>query len=70
MNASLQEFANDGLRTLLLGIREINENEAQSWLAEFKNAQSSIGNREDALSQVLEKIEKDFSIVGVTAIEE
>lgn len=70
MNSSLQEFANDGLRTLLLGMREVSASEAENWITEFKKAQSTIGNREESLAKVAEKIEKDFLIIGVTAIED
>jgi len=73
-NLSLQthlgEFAKEGLRTLVLGVRILSEDEYSEWLAKYKTAASSIKDREALLTEVALDIEKKLHIVGATAIED
>lgn len=67
----LEEYASEGLRTLCLSMREIPEEEFQEWNAIFDKASTTVGgNRADELDKAAELIEKDFYLLGATAIED
>lgn len=67
----LEEYASDGLRTLCLAMREVPENEFQQWYQIFDKASTTVdGNRADELDKAAELIEKDFYLLGATAIED
>ena len=70
MQAHLGDFASEGLRTLVLGVRILPEEEVEEWLATYKAAAKSIKNREKLLTSCALAIEKDLHIVGATAIED
>lgn len=70
LQTHLGEFASEGLRTLVLGVKILSEEEAETWLAKFKEASTSIENRDKKLTAVAYEIEKDLHIVGATAIED
>jgi phospholipid-translocating P-type ATPase (flippase) len=66
----LEDFAKDGLRTLVCAKAILNENEYKAWSAEYAEAKCSFIDRDVRIEQVANKIEKNMDIVGVTAIED
>ncbi|KAJ6250449.1 putative phospholipid-transporting atpase [Anaeramoeba flamelloides] len=66
----LNNFANQGLRTLLFGYRYLEESEFSDWLKRYNQAKASLINREDNIHQVCEEIEKDLILFGATGIED
>lgn len=67
----LEEYASEGLRTLCLAMREIPEHEFQEWYRIFDQASTTMGgDRADELDKAAELIEKDFYLLGATAIED
>ncbi|GLI78802.1 aminophospholipid translocase [Penicillium ochrochloron] len=67
----LEEYASEGLRTLCLAMREVPEDEYQQWYQIFNTANTTVGgNRADELDKAAELIEKDFYLLGATAIED
>lgn len=67
----LEEYASEGLRTLCLAMREVSEQEFQQWWQIFEKANTTVGgNRADELDKAAELIEKDFYLLGATAIED
>ncbi|CAI7624889.1 unnamed protein product [Penicillium pancosmium] len=67
----LEEYASEGLRTLCLAMREIPEDEYQQWHKIFETANTTVsGNRAEELDKAAELIEKDFNLLGATAIED
>ncbi|KAF2273383.1 phospholipid-transporting ATPase-like protein [Westerdykella ornata] len=67
----LEEYAAEGLRTLCLAMREIPEQEFQEWYRIYNTAQTTVGgNRAEELDKAAELIEKDFTLLGATAIED
>lgn len=70
IQAHLGEFASEGLRTLVLGVKILSDEDAEVWLSKFKEASTSIENRDEKLTNVATEIEKDLHIVGATAIED
>ena len=57
----LEKFACEGLRTLVLAYRELPGAEATRWLAKFRAAEASVGDRAGALARCAER--------GVLAVE-
>lgn len=67
----LEEYASEGLRTLCLAMREVPEDEYQQWIQIHENAATTVGgNREEELDKASELIERDFFLLGATAIED
>lgn len=67
----LEEYAADGLRTLCLSMREIDESEFREWWQIFNQAATTVsGNRAEDLDKAAELIEHDFTLLGATAIED
>jgi magnesium-transporting ATPase (P-type) len=66
----LGEFAKEGLRTLVLGIRILSEDQCAEWLKLYKAASVSLKNRKELLTEAAIKIETGLHIVGATAIED
>ena len=66
----IQRFATDGLRTLLCGIKDLTEDDFQTWKAAHHEAAIALTDREDKLDFVYNEIEKNLQLVGATAIED
>lgn len=65
-----QKFAGEGLRTLVLAERTIDEPFFNRWRRKQQDAALSMSDREDRLEAIYEEIECDMKLVGVTAIED
>uniref|UniRef100_A0A8C0N8R0 Phospholipid-transporting ATPase n=1 Tax=Canis lupus familiaris TaxID=9615 RepID=A0A8C0N8R0_CANLF len=66
----LDDFAIEGLRTLMVAYRELDNAFFQAWSKRHSEACLSLENREDKISDVYEEIEKDLMLLGATAIED
>jgi magnesium-transporting ATPase (P-type) len=66
----LEDFANDGLRTLVVAETEIDEGYYEEWNKEFQEAKLAFVERTEKIERVSDKIEKNLELVGVTAIED
>ncbi|MCJ1381255.1 hypothetical protein MMC17_004364 [Xylographa soralifera] len=66
----INDFATDGLRTLLYANRYISENEYSSWSMIYKDASSSLENRQDKMEAAAILIERNLELLGATAIED
>ncbi|XP_058072237.1 phospholipid-transporting ATPase 2-like isoform X2 [Magnolia sinica] len=67
---AVEQYAQLGLRTLCLAWRELNEDEYREWSLMFKEANSTLVDREWKLAEVCQRLEHDLEILGVTAIED
>ncbi|KAG5985098.1 hypothetical protein E4U55_001602 [Claviceps digitariae] len=66
----LDDFATEGLRTLLYAQRFIPEQEYQMWKKSYDDASTSLVNRQELIEAAGEKIEQLLDLVGATAIED
>lgn len=66
----LDEFATEGLRTLLFAQKFISEEEYRSWKITYDNATTSLVDRQDLIEAAGEVIEQSFDLVGASAIED
>ncbi|KAJ3671924.1 hypothetical protein LUZ60_008003 [Juncus effusus] len=67
---AVEYYAKLGLRTLCLGFRELSEDEYRDWSKVFKEASSSLVDREWKIAEVCERLEHSLEILGVSAIED
>lgn len=65
----LEEFATQGLRTLLVAYKEITEQEYIEWAEKYTAAQLHV-NKKTEIAKVCELLEVEFDLVGSTAIED
>lgn len=67
----LNEYGDNGLRTLALAYKKLEESEFSDWNNEFLKAKSSIGSDRDVnLERVSDMMERDLVLVGATAVED
>ncbi|XP_021717049.1 phospholipid-transporting ATPase 2-like [Chenopodium quinoa] len=67
---AVEHYAQLGLRTLCLAYRELKEDEYREWSLMFKEASSTLVDREWRIAEVCQLIEHDLEILAVTAIED
>ncbi|KAI8558558.1 hypothetical protein RHMOL_Rhmol04G0104100 [Rhododendron molle] len=67
---AVEQYAQLGLRTLCLAWRELEDDEYQEWSSIFKEANSSLVDREWRVAEVCQRLEHGFEILGVAAIED
>jgi len=70
VQTNLDNYAKEGLRTLLVGEKTLSEEEYDAWNEEYKSAMLNFSNREVMLARAAEKLEHSFTLVGATAIED
>ncbi|XP_010551325.1 PREDICTED: putative phospholipid-transporting ATPase 9 [Tarenaya hassleriana] len=67
----VNEYADAGLRTLILAFRELNEKEYNVFNERLTEAKNSVSaDREALIDEVTEEIEKDLILLGATAVED
>lgn len=66
----INDFATEGLRTLLYGYRYMDNDEYQNWKKVFLEASTSLNNRQEMIEKAGDLIETGFELVGATAIED
>jgi phospholipid-transporting ATPase len=66
----LDSFASVGLRTLLLGSKDLTQEEYQQFKTEYEAAKNDLDNREARMDQVEDKWERGLTLIGATAIED
>lgn len=67
----VNEYANAGLRTLILAYREVDENEYEEFNEKFTEAKNLVSaDREAVIDEVAENMEKDLILLGATAVED
>lgn len=66
----IDDFATEGLRTLLYGYRFLDENEYTNWKKVYQDATTSLVDRQGMIEAAGQLIEKDFDLAGATAIED
>ncbi|KAF7124136.1 hypothetical protein RHSIM_Rhsim12G0080300 [Rhododendron simsii] len=67
----VSEYADAGLRTLILAYRELEEEEYKDFNKKFAEAKNSVSaDREELIDEVADNIEKDLILLGATAVED
>ncbi|NWS92553.1 AT8B2 ATPase, partial [Toxostoma redivivum] len=66
----LNEYAGEGLRTLVLAYRDLEESYYRDWSERLHRAGSAPEAREDHLARLYDEVEHDMMLLGATAIED
>lgn len=66
----IDNFASDGLRTLVYGYRFLEQEAYLSWEKQHREATTSLTNRQERIESAAEEIEKDLDLAGATGIED
>lgn len=66
----VDDFATEGLRTLLYGCRFLAEDEYHKWKDIYMSAETSIVDRQERIERAAELIETKLELLGATAIED
>ncbi|KAL6529257.1 putative phospholipid-transporting ATPase 9 [Orobanche gracilis] len=67
----VNEYADAGLRTLILAYREVSEDDYEAFDKKFSKAKNSVSSdREALIDDVTQEIEKDLILLGATAVED
>lgn len=67
----LEDYANEGLRTLCIAQKELDRSYVTKWLAKYKEAQESIrDDRDEEIERLGEELESGLQLLGGTAIED
>ncbi|XP_052156599.1 phospholipid-transporting ATPase 1-like [Oryza glaberrima] len=68
--AHLHKYSSFGLRTLVIGMRELSQPEFEEWQLAYENASTSVLGRGNLLRSVAANIENNIRILGATGIED
>ena len=67
----LEDYAQEGLRTLCIAERELDRKYYLEWTAEYREAHASIdADRDERINKLSDEIENDLILLGGTAIED
>lgn len=66
----IDNYAREGLRTLVMAKRILSENEYRDWLNKFREAELSVDRRDELLSNSYCMLEDYMELVGSTGIED
>ncbi|KAL2651991.1 hypothetical protein R1flu_020119 [Riccia fluitans] len=67
---AVEHYSQMGLRTMCIAWRDLEEEEYNSWSLKFKEASSSVTDREWKVAEVCQLIETNLQLLGATAIED
>lgn len=66
----IDEYAGQGLRTLVIGSRSVSKDEYELMKKEIEEARQSMENRKEAVSKAEGKMEKKLNLLGATGVED
>ncbi|XP_068270490.1 phospholipid-transporting ATPase ID isoform X2 [Nyctibius grandis] len=66
----LNEYAGEGLRTLVLAYKDLEESYYEDWSERLHQASGAPDAREDRLARLYNEVENDMMLLGATAIED
>ncbi|KAH6803940.1 aminophospholipid ATPase 1 [Perilla frutescens var. frutescens] len=66
----LQTYSSKGLRTLVVGMRELSSSEFEQWQSSYEVASTALMGRASLLRKVANNIEHHLSILGASGIED
>ena len=66
----VKQYAEDGLRVLMIAYKEISEEEYKYWKAEYSKAETAIEDRSQLVMDCMNQVESGLTMLGVTAVED
>ena len=69
IDEACENLANEGLRTLVIAQKQLDEKEFEGWQENYRQAKADMNNREKAMNRCLEELETDMELLGITGVE-
>ncbi|XP_065797299.1 probable phospholipid-transporting ATPase IM isoform X2 [Muntiacus reevesi] len=66
----LSEFAGEGLRTLAIAYRDLDDKYFREWHKMLEDANTATDERDERIAGLYEEIERDLMLLGATAVED
>jgi phospholipid-translocating ATPase len=66
----LNTASKQGLRTLLMGMRIVDSQEAEQFIKKCEEAERDLKNSEAKLDTIYSDFEQNFTLLGATAVED
>ncbi|XP_022442843.1 probable phospholipid-transporting ATPase IM isoform X4 [Delphinapterus leucas] len=66
----LSEFAGEGLRTLAIAYRDLDDKYFKEWHKMLEDANAAVDKRDERIEGLYEEIERDLMLLGATAVED
>ncbi|XP_036298512.1 probable phospholipid-transporting ATPase IM isoform X2 [Pipistrellus kuhlii] len=66
----ISEFAGEGLRTLAIAYRDLDDKYFKEWNKMLEDANAATDEREERIAGLYEEIERDLMLLGATAVED
>ncbi|XP_012584277.1 PREDICTED: probable phospholipid-transporting ATPase IM isoform X2 [Condylura cristata] len=66
----LSEFAGEGLRTLAIAYRDLDDKYFKEWHKMLEDANAATDKRDEQIAGLYEEIERDLMLLGATAVED
>ena len=70
LEAVVERYAREGLRTLVTAKRAVSDADATYFLDSMREAETALVDRDDRIAEACEAFEKDMTILGATAVED
>ncbi|BBM97303.1 hypothetical protein Mp_1g04630 [Marchantia polymorpha subsp. ruderalis] len=70
ISEAVEHYSQVGLRTMCVAWRDLDDEEYSRWSVKFKEANSSVTDREWKVAEVCQLIETNLELLGATAIED
>lgn len=70
IDEACENLANEGLRTLVIAQKQLDEKEFEGWQENYRQAKADMNNREKAMNRCLEELETDMELLGITGVED
>lgn len=65
-----EDLSREGLRTLVLAQKYLTEREFREWSRQYMEATATMVNREAAVRKVVDGLEADMELLGITGVED
>ena len=66
----LEKYATEGLRTLIIGYKEIKDSEFKAWKSLYDDAHLDLRLKDQKMAELEDQLENSFILLGATAIED
>lgn len=70
LEEEVDNMARDGLRTLVIAKKDLTDEQLQEFSKKYTDAQLKIENRNEEVQKVVEELEVDMDILGLTGVED
>jgi len=70
LGLQVRDYSRQGLRSMVIGRRDLDRETVEPWLERYRQAQTSIWCRDQELSEAAVDIEQQIDLLGVTAVED